>query len=111
MGSENIVDLNEANFKAEVTNSSDTVLVDFWAPWCGPCKMLTPVLNELATEYTGKAKIAKVNVDDNQELAAEYGITGIPALLFFKSGKLVQQVMGAKSKRDLKATLDSVLAS
>ena len=108
MGTENIVDLNEANFKAEVINAPGTVLVDFWAPWCGPCKALTPVLTELAGEYVGKAKIAKVNVDDNPQLAARYGVRSIPTILFMKDGKVMDQVIGAVPKSQLKKKLDAL---
>ena len=96
------------NFDQEVLKSAQPVLVDFWAEWCGPCKMIAPLLNELATEYDGKAKIAKVNVDDSQNLAAQFNINSIPTLLFFKNGQVVDQVVGVKSKRDLKTKLDQI---
>ena len=82
--------------------------MDFWAEWCGPCKMLIPVLNELATEYAGKVKIAKVNVDQAGMLAGQYGVQSIPALFFFKGGQVVAQMVGARSKKDLKAQLDQI---
>jgi thioredoxin 1 len=110
MAAENIVTATESNFTDEVLKSATPVLVDFWAEWCGPCKMLGPILDELATEYTGKVKIAKVNIDDHQNLAAQYRVTAIPTLLVFKNGQVAEQMVGAKSKRDLKASLDRVAA-
>lgn len=110
MASENIFIATESNFKEEVLDSAQPVLVDFWAEWCGPCKMIAPVLDELATEYGGKIKIAKVNIDENQNLAAQYRVTAIPTLLVFKGGQVTEQMVGAKSKRDLKASLDKAAA-
>lgn len=110
MAAENIVTATEANFNDEVLKSTTPVLVDFWAEWCGPCKMLGPLLDELATEYNGKVKIAKVNIDDHQNLAAQYRVTAIPTLLVFKNGQVMEQMVGAKTKRDLKASLDRVAA-
>jgi thioredoxin 1 len=108
MASDYIVTATESNFNDEVLRSQTPVLVDFWAEWCGPCKMIGPVLDELAGEYGGKIKIAKVNIDDNQNLAAQFRVTAIPTLLIFKNGQVMEQMVGAKSKRDLKASLDKV---
>jgi thioredoxin 1 len=110
MASPLIVTLTQDNFEAEALKSAQPVLVDFWAEWCGPCKMIAPVLDELATEFQGKAKIGKVNIDEHQSLAAQYGVRAIPTLLVIKNGQVVKQLVGAKSKRDLKAELDSALA-
>lgn len=110
MASPLIVNLTQENFAAQVLQSESPVLVDFWAEWCGPCKMIAPVLDELATEYNGKVKIAKVNIDEHQNLAAQYRVTAIPTLLVFKGGQVVEQMVGAKSKRDLKASLDKAAA-
>lgn len=106
MASPNIVTLTEANFAAEVLQSSTPILVDFWAEWCGPCKMIAPILAELADEFDGRVKIGKVDVDQNQALAVQYGISAIPTLLFFKGGQVVDQARGARSKRDLKDSLE-----
>jgi thioredoxin 1 len=106
MGAPNIVSLTQANFNAEVLQSSSPILVDFWAEWCGPCKMLGPILDELAEEYSGRVRIGKVNIDDSQELAAQYGIRSIPTLLLFKQGQVAEQLVGLRSKRDLKASFD-----
>ncbi len=106
MASANIVIATKANFETEVLKSSSPVLVDFWAEWCGPCKMIAPLLDELADEYAGKARIAKVNIDEHPDLATQFRVTAIPTLLFFKGGQVVEQAVGAKSKRDLKASLD-----
>ena len=108
MAANNIVTLTEANFAAEVIKSPVPVLVDFWAEWCGPCKMIAPALDELAGEYDGRVRIGKVNIDDHQSVAAEYGIRAIPTLLLFKDGQVTEQIVGLKSKRDLKASLDKV---
>jgi thioredoxin 1 len=110
MAAENIVTLTDVNFSEQVLKSSTPVLVDFWAEWCGPCKMIAPVLDELAGEYGGKVKIGKVNIDDHQQLAINYGINSIPTLLFFKNGQVADQIVGMRSKRDLKASFDRVLA-
>ena len=110
MASPLIVTLTQENFSQQVLQSPSPVLVDFWAEWCGPCKMIAPLLDELADEYAGKVKIGKVNVDENQELAAKYSVTAIPTLLLIKGGQVVEQTRGAKSKRDLKASLDRVAA-
>jgi thioredoxin 1 len=108
MASTNIVVLTQENFAKEVLQASSPVLVDFWAEWCGPCKMIAPVLDELAEEYGGRAKIGKVNIDEQQGLAAEYGVRAIPTLLVFNNGQVADQMVGARSKRDLKASLDRV---
>ena len=106
MASANIVTLTADNFGKEVLQSPAPILVDFWAEWCGPCKMIAPVLDELATEYDGKVRIGKVNIDEHPSLAAEYGVRAIPTLLLFKGGQVAEQMVGAKSKRDLKASFD-----
>jgi thioredoxin 1 len=108
MASSNIITLNKDNFTQKVLNSTTPVLVDFWAEWCGPCKMIAPVLDELADEYSGKVQIAKINIDENQELAAEYGVRAIPTLLIFQHGQVAEQIVGLRSKRDLKASFDKL---
>ncbi len=110
MGSPNIVTLTQENFATEVLQSSAPVVVDFWAEWCGPCKMLAPILNELAEDYTGRIKIAKVNIDEHQELASQYGIQSIPTLLVFRQGQVTDQIVGLRSKRELKTKLDQAAA-
>ncbi len=110
MASPNIVTLTQQNFASEVLQSPIPVLVDFWAEWCGPCKMIAPILDELADEYEGKVKIAKVNIDEQQTVAAEYGIRAIPTLLLFDKGQVADQIVGLRSKRDLKASFDRVAA-
>ena len=110
MSSPLIVTLTRETFAQQVLQSPTPVLVDFWAEWCGPCKMIAPLLDELADEYDGKVKIGKVNIDDQQALAAEYGIRAIPTLLLFHKGQVADQIVGARSKRDFKASLDRVAA-
>lgn len=110
MASASIITLTKDNFEKEVLQSQAPILVDFWAEWCGPCKMLAPVLDELAEEYTGKVKIGKVNIDEHQELATQYGIQSIPTLLLFHQGQVTEQVVGLRSKRELKTKFDSVVA-
>ena len=109
MASSNVLTITETNFDSEILHSTVPVLVDFWAPWCGPCKMLSPVIDEIADAKVGQVKVAKVNVDDAQALAARYRINSIPALLFFKNGEPVEQLVGAVSKSVLTAKLDSLL--
>ena len=110
MASPLIVALTQENFAQQVLQSPVPVLVDFWAEWCGPCKMIAPLLDELADEYDGKVRIGKVNIDEQQALAAEYGIRAIPTLLLFDKGQVADQIVGARSKRDFKNSLDRVAA-
>jgi thioredoxin 1 len=97
------------NFEVEVVNSDVPVLVDFWAPWCGPCKMIGPIVEELAGEFDGKVKMGKVNVDHNQELAAMFGIRGIPTVMLFKGGEAINSFVGLRPKEDLAAALNSAI--
>jgi thioredoxin len=101
--------VTEQNFEGEVLNASVPVLVDFWAPWCGPCKMIAPVVAELASEYADRLKVGKLNTDENLNVAGQYQITSIPTLLIFKDKKPVQRIVGFKSKNELKRIIDSVL--
>ena len=106
--SKNTLEFTDENFSAEVLNSDTPVLVDFWAEWCGPCKMLTPTIDELASEYDSKAKIGKLNVDNHPNVATKYGIRSIPCLLFFKNGEVQKQIMGTVSKSDIATALDEL---
>jgi len=103
--SDNTIEFTEENFEQEVMNSELPVLVDFWAEWCGPCKMLTPTIDQVADEFSGKAKIGKVNVDNCSNLASTYGIRSIPCLLFFKNGAVQKQIMGNVSKSEIVGAL------
>jgi len=105
-----LLHLTDTNFKQEVLESHLPVLVDFWATWCGPCKMITPIIEEVAKEYAGKIKVGKLNVDDNPATATRYGIMSIPTLIFFKNGKVMEQVVGALNRIDLKRKIDESLA-
>ena len=100
------LEVSASNFDSEVLQSPTPVIVDFWAPWCGPCRMIGPVLDEVAKERDGAVKVVKVNVDDNQELAAKYRVSSIPLLLFFKGGQQRQQHLGATNKQTILAKLD-----
>lgn len=111
MSGENIIHLNESNWEKEVTDSSIPVLVDFWAEWCGPCRMIAPVLSELANELFGKIKIGKVNVAESQMLAEKFHIRSIPTLLVIKKGTVQEQIVGAMRKDELKAKLNPYLPS
>ncbi len=95
---ENLQEFTDANFETDVLKSSEPVLVDFWAPWCGPCRMLGPTIEKLASEFAGKVKVGKVNTDENQQTAAGYGITSIPTVMLFKDGEMVDKVVGARPK-------------
>jgi len=108
MESSSTVTLTEANFETEVTKSSQPVLVDFWAEWCGPCKMIAPILDEIAKEKAGSVKVAKVNVDDNQSLSARFNIRAIPSLLLFKNGQVRDQVTGVTSKKNLLEKIEAL---
>ena len=110
MASANIIQINADNWQTEVLNSATPVLVDFWAEWCGPCRAIAPMLEELATELSGKLKIAKVNVDEHPDLAGQFGVRSIPTLLILKNGQIQQQMVGALPKATLKAKLDPYLA-
>lgn len=107
--SEDVVVLTDANFDAEVLKSNVPVLVDFWAAWCGPCKQLAPVIDELAKEYKGKVKIGKLDTEENTSTPAKFGITAIPTIIVFKNGQSVNKMVGVKSRKDLKAAVDAQL--
>ncbi|NGO39451.1 thioredoxin [Limisphaera ngatamarikiensis] len=110
MASPLIVTLTQQNFEQEVLKSSTPILVDFWATWCGPCKMIAPLLDELAQEYEGRVRIGKVDVDQESQLAVQYGVQAIPTLLLFKDGQVIGQLVGAKGKRDIQALMDRALS-
>lgn len=104
-----VKEISDGNFQAEVLENSLPTLVDFWAPWCGPCKSIAPVLEELASEYAGKLKIVKMNVDENPNTPSQYSVRGIPNLVFFKGGKVVEQVVGFVPKEQLVNAINKVL--
>lgn len=108
--SDNIVHVTDATFETEVLQSEVPILLDFWAPWCGPCKMIAPVLDELATELAGQVKIAKINVDDNQAVPAQFGVRGIPTLIVFKDGQALATKVGALAKNQLAAFVNASIA-
>jgi thioredoxin 1 len=110
MASALITHVTDATFEADVLQSSQPTLVDYWAEWCGPCKMIAPILDEVSASYEGKLRVAKMNVDENREIPAKFGIRGIPTLMLFKDGQLAATKVGAMSKAQLTAFIDQQLA-
>lgn len=108
---EGILELTSSKWDSEVLNSKGITIVDFWAPWCGPCRIIAPTIEELAKEYEGKIKVGKLNTDENPEIATRYGIMGIPTIMFFKDGQRVDQVVGVVPKSVLKSKIDTILNS
>ena len=108
---EGIVDVTTSTWDTEVLQGNGLVMVDFWAVWCGPCRMIAPTVEEIAKEYAGKVKVAKLNTDENPDIASRYKIMGIPTIMFFKDGQKVDQIVGAVPKPQLRAKLDSILGS
>lgn len=104
-----VVEISDGDFDSAILKSDIPVLVDFWAPWCGPCKSIAPILEDIAEEYNGKLKVAKLNVDDNPKTPTSYNVRGIPNLVFFKSGKVVEQIVGAVPKDQLVAAIGKIL--
>ena len=107
--SENVVELTDVTFDETVNSSQVPVLVDFWAPWCGPCKMLSPVIGEIADEYGEKVKICKVNTDDHREAAVEYAINAIPTIILFNGGQIAQKWVGMTTKKDITEAIDELI--
>ena len=103
------VTLTDANFKSEVLDSKVPVLVDFWAEWCGPCRMVAPVVEKIAKDYSGRLKVGKLNVDDNSDTPQKYGIQGIPTILLFKDGQVAKQIVGFQPEEKLKSAIDSTI--
>lgn len=108
--SELVAELSDASFEEQIVNNKETYLVDFWAPWCGPCRLVAPIVEELAGEYQESLKVGKINVDDHQATAAKFGVMNIPTLLIFKEGELVERITGALPKPALKQAIDKALA-
>ncbi len=108
MASENVVEFTDQNFNDEVLNSSTPVLVDFWAEWCGPCRMLAPTIEKIANEYTGKVKVGKVDTDVNRDISIKYNISAIPTVILFKDGQVAQKFVGLRQERDFKEAIDKL---
>ena len=109
MASDNVKELTDSNFETEVIKSTTPVLVDFWADWCGPCKMLTPTIEKLANDYVGKVKVGKVDTDSNREVSMKYGISAIPTVILFKNGQVAQKFVGLRGEKDFKEALDAAM--
>ncbi len=106
MSNENVLTITNSNFQEEVANSDIPVLVDFWASWCNPCRMITPIIEELANDFQGRAKVGKVNVDEQNELAVKYNVMSIPTILLFKNGQIVDKIIGVRSKQDFATMIE-----
>jgi thioredoxin 1 len=111
MASDKVTHVTDANFEAEVLKSGQPVLVDFWAPWCGPCRTIAPIVDQLAAEYDGRLKVVKINVDDNPQTPARFGVRGIPNLLIIKGGQVKEQIVGAVPKANLVRAVDNALVA
>jgi thioredoxin 1 len=108
MAGQNVLELTDQNFEQEVLKSTQPVLVDFWAEWCMPCRMLAPTIEKIATDYVGKVKVGKIDTDANREVSIKYGISAIPTVILFKDGQVAQKFVGLRQERDFKAALDAV---